>query len=430
MPVSNTVAVDDLQVGMFVHLDLGWMRHPFPLSSFRIASPEQIETIRQLGVGRVRWAPEKSELGEQPGASAEGAPDPGIDAADAAPTAESDAQRETRRRRELLATQREATRRCEQQYVEAGQALRESYLRALHEPEKALEDTQVLVGALTDKMLIDGELCIRLLSISAGDRACAHGMNVAVVSLLMGRAMALPAPEMTALGVGALLHDVGKLELPERLRHAEDRAAGEDLEAYREHVARGVALGRRMGMDDGALMVLAQHHEMADGSGFPLRLSAERMTIAARIVALVNRYDNLCNPTQLTRALTPHEALSMLFAQSRSKFDVPILNTFIRMMGVYPAGSIVQLTDERHAMVVGVNSTRPLKPRVLVYDPQVPPEEALVLDLERAGDIGIRRSLPPAKLSREAFEYLAPRPRVTYYFEPAGAGAGDRGPAP
>ena len=87
------------------------------------------------------------------------------------------------------------------------------------------------------------------------------------------------------------------------------------------------------------------------------------MSAAARIVALVNRYDNLCNPPSLAKALTPHEALSLLFAQARSQFDATMLNAFIRMMGVYPAGSVVQLTDDRYALVMSVNSTRPLKPQ-------------------------------------------------------------------
>jgi hypothetical protein len=139
--------------------------------------------------------------------------------------------------------------------------------------------------------------------------------------------------------------------------------------------------------------------------------------MAARVVSLVNRYDNLCNPQARTLALTPHEAVSVLFAQGRQRFDATVLNAFIRMMGVYPAGSLVQLTDDRFALVVGVNSSRPLKPRVLVHDPRVPRSEALVLDLEQMPDLGIRRSLPASKLPAPTIEYLDPRPRVSYYFE-------------
>ena len=165
--------------------------------------------------------------------------------------------------------------------------------------------------------------------------------------------------------------------------------------------------------------MLAEHHELADGSGFPQRLGLERIGIGARIVSLVNRYDNLCNPLQPAQAMTPHEALSLLFAQCRTKFDATMLNAFIRMMGVYPPGSIVQLTDERHATVVSCNSSRPLKPRVLVHDPRVPAAEALLLDLDGCPDLGIRRSLKAGQLPAAVRDYLSPRPRTVYYFEPA-----------
>ncbi|MES2992974.1 MAG: HD domain-containing phosphohydrolase, partial [Pseudomonadota bacterium] len=223
---------------------------------------------------------------------------------------------------------------------------------------------------------------------------------------------------MLDLGVGAMLHDIGKLDLPDRVRHREDHFSGSELRFYEEHVAHGVSHARKMGLSAGATLVIAQHHEHADGSGFPLRLNTDRMTAAARIVSLVNRYDNLCNPHVAAKALTPHESLSLLFAQGKTKFDTAILGAFIRMMGVYPAGSTVQLTDDRYAMVVGVNSTRPLKPRVLVHEPKVPRDEALVLDLETAQGLGIRRSIKPVQLPVNSLEYLAPRPRVAYFFEP------------
>jgi hypothetical protein len=187
----------------------------------------------------------------------------------------------------------------------------------------------------------------------------------------------------------------------------------------------GVATGRRMGLNEAALSVIAQHHEMADGSGFPARLNVDRMAIGARIVALVNRYDKLCNPAQIASAMTPHEALSLLFAQCRTKFDATMLNAFIRMMGVYPPGSLVQLTDDRFATVVSCNSSRPLKPRVLVCDTKVPVDEALLLNLDGQVDLGIRRSLKATQLPAAARDYLSPRQRRVYFFEPAPVDAAD-----
>ena len=188
--------------------------------------------------------------------------------------------------------------------------------------------------------------------------------------MLMGKSLRLTDGEILDLGVGALLHDIGKLDLPARVRHREEHFTASEAKFYEEHVTHGVSHALKMGLSAGATLVIAQHHEHADGSGFPLKLGSERMTPASCIVALVNRYDNLCNPAVAAKALTPHEALSLLFAQGKNKFDPAILNAFIKMMGVYPPGSVVQLTDDRYGMVVSVNSSRPLRPRVVHRDPR------------------------------------------------------------
>ena len=418
--MNDKIAVQDLCVGMYVHLDLGWMRHPFPLSSFRIVTQEQIDTIRKLGLSSLRWVPEKSELAGQGAGAEAGNGLPRTGPADETPTVTgpTPAEREAALRRAALRRQREAATLCERQYLEAGQALRGSHLRALTDPVQAREDAEALTRALVDKMLTRGETCVRLLTTCAGDRASTHALNVTVISLLMARRLEVNEDQLVELGVGALMHDIGKLEMAERLRHVDEHMTASELAAYQEHVAHGLAVGQRMGLGADALAVIAQHHEAADGSGFPARLGGDRINQAARIVAIVNRYDNLCNPVVLARAITPHEALSLLFAQQRSRFDATVLNAFIRMMGVYPAGSVVQLTDDRFALVMAVNSMRPLKPRVLVHDPAVPRDEALLLDLETVPELGIRRSLNAAKLPRPALDYLAPRPRVNYFFEP------------
>jgi hypothetical protein len=139
-----------------------------------------------------------------------------------------------------------------------------------------------------------------------------------------------------------------------------------------------------------------------------------RLTVAARIVALVNRYDNLCHPLLASRALTPHEALSHLFSQGQKRWDAAVLNTFVRMMGVYPPGSVVQLTDDRFAVVESVNAARPLKPKVSV---QTAGEEPALLDLAQDPSLGIRRSLPAAQLPPALRAHLLPRPRSAWFFQ-------------
>lgn len=419
--MSTTIAVEDLRVGMYVQLDGGWLSHPFPLSSFRLTAPEQIATLRGLGLERVRWVPEKSQVEGAAGAAAPPA-GPAQAPATGAPASPVGDDLVAAQRRSWLAAQREAAQLCERQYGEAARVWREVHDGVTARPQEAGRTSEALTQAMLDKMLAAEEVGIRLVA-GGGDRSAAHALNVAVISLLMGRTLGLAAAEMLDLGVGALLHDIGKLDVADRFRHAEDGFSAAELGAYRDHVGKGVLLGQRMTLAPGALAVLAQHHEQVDGSGFPQRLRGDRMAMGARIVAIVNRYDNLCNPASRTLALTPHEAVAMLFAQGRARFDAGVLAAFIRMMGVYPAGSLVQLTDDRYALVVGVNSSRPLKPRVLVHDtaPVRGRAEAggpQLLDLERSQDLGIRRSLPASKLPPNALQALDPRPRVAYFFEP------------
>lgn len=400
----ETIAVADLRIGMFVQLDGGWLSHPFPLSAFRITDAGQLVTLQALGLKQVRWIPERSDLG--PAATAQADTGAALPAAVAAQS-----------RQQRLAAQRAAAQLCEQQYGEAARSWREACDGVVADPLAARGTTEALASAMMDKMLAGAELSIRLVNGATSDRAAAHALNVAVISMLIGRAMALASKDMLDLGVGALAHDLGKIEMPERLRHQDMGLAPAEVDAYRQHVNKGVLLGQRMTLSAGAMSVLAQHHECADGSGFPLRLTSDRMSAMARIVAIVNRYDNLCNPSTRLPALTPHEAVSTLFAQGGTRFDTAVMGVFVRLMGIYPAGSLVQLTDDRFALVTGVNATRPLKPCVLVHDAKIPREEALLLDLEQQPNLGIRRSIPSARLPAPALAYLDPRPRVSYYFE-------------
>jgi putative nucleotidyltransferase with HDIG domain len=419
--MAATIAVEELRIGMFIQLDGGWLSHPFPVSNFRLSTPEQLATVRGLGLREVRWVPEKSDLGPPPSALGSGsssdaaAQEVGLPAA--SPPALTEAQLAAQDRHMRLLQQREAALECEQQHGEATRALRGVFDAVHKNPAAAGAQSAALTQTMLNKMLAAQDVGIRLVK-TGNDAEAAHGMNVSVVSLLIGRTLGLAEDELLDLGVGALLHDVGKCQVAPRFRHLQEGFSAPELQAYRDHVVHGVRLAQGMGLTPGATSVVAQHHELADGSGFPQRLGNDRIGMAARIVAIVNRYDNLCNPRSRQPALTPHEAVSILFAQSRNRFDGAVLNTFIRMMGVYPAGSLVQLTDDRFAMVMGANSSRPLKPRVLVHDPKVPRSDALLLDLEMEPDLGIRRSVPAPKVPAAALSYLDPRPNVSYYFEP------------
>lgn len=437
---AQFIDIDDVRIGTYVYVDLGWIKHPFALNSFKIGSRDQIDTLIKLGVTRIRWSPEKSapeptdaagvaeptadgKVGADGAAATAGAATNGTAARQAiaaAVAAEAAALAEERRQRhEKLAAQRAGLEICEREFTTAARAYRQVTDQIDSQPETARAQVAQLVDGMVSSMLAQEETAIRLLSESVGERAGQHSVNVTVISLLLGKTLGLDAARLGILGGGALLHDIGITALPERLRWLDHQFGSAERRLYQEHVAHGVAIGTRMKLPPEQLAIIAQHHELADGRGYPKQLDGEQIAPLARIVALVNLYDNLCNPGNPTQAITPHEALALIFAQMRQQFDNKVLMPFIRMMGVYPPGSVVELTDGRLALVVSVNAARPLKPNVVIHEPRVPRDEALLEDLERHGELGIRRSLKPLQLPKAAFDYLAPRQRICYFFERA-----------
>lgn len=397
---------------MFVQLDVGWMNHPFPVSSFRISSAEQLATLQSLGFAQLRVLPDKSDplpSTAAPAPSAErAAPEAGQAAPDTAP---------------LLEEQHQELQTCERSFSQATRDYQRITDMVLDQPQQACTLGAALVGACVDELLDHGDSVIRLLSEDVGVRSAQHPINVMVLCLLLGRTQQLSGEALRALGLAALLHDMGKQTLAPQVREPYGHLKAPDMARYCSHVAASVALAQQMQLPDEVITAIAEHHERTDGSGFPGGLQGLSLGCYGQMLALVNHYDRLCNPSHGATAMTPHEALSILFAQCQSKFDPALLGAFIRMMGVYPPGSVVQLLNDRYAIVVAVNSARPLRPRIVLYAPEQPKEQAPVLNLEDHPDLGIRRSLRPAQLPREVLDYLSPRQRICYFFERA-VGAG------
>ncbi len=408
---------------MFVQLDLGWMNHPFPVSSFRIASAEQLASLRALGVAHLRVVPDKSDpdsclsLAHAQDGAAPPKPEPESES-ESEPVAAADEPAPA------LAQHNDALQNCERSFGQATQDYQRITELVADQPAQALALGQALVGACVDELLEHGDSVIRLLSEDVGVRSAQHSVNVMVLCLLLGRALQLPGDDLRALGLAALLHDIGKQRLPLHVREPYTHLNAQDMARYCSHVAASVSIAEQMQLPRDVVQAIAQHHERTDGSGFPMRLQGVALGRYGQMLALVNHYDRLCNPSHGAAAMTPHEALSMLFAQCQTQFDPALLGTFIRMMGVYPPGSVVQLLNDRYAIVVAVNAARPLRPRVVLYAPQQSKEQAQVINLEDHPELGIRRSLRPAQLPREVLDYLSPRRRICYFFERAvGVGA-------
>ena len=166
------------------------------------------------------------------------------------------------------------------------------------------------------------------------------------------------------------------------------------------------------------LDVILKHHENIDGSGYPSKLQGDAILMPVRIVSVANTYDNLCNHIDVRQSLTPHEALSTMFVQRRSQFDLKIMTTLVKMLGIYPPGTLVELSNGMVGLVVNVTIGEPMRPQVLIYNENVRQDDAMILDLSlESKDIFITNSMRPGSVRPEIITYLNFRKKINYYVD-------------
>ena len=402
-------AVEHLQPGVFISLaNLGWLDHPFMLNAFCISSEKQISTLKAMGLKEVSWDPARSKTQPLAVSKAPLEEDFGAAALDGM-------LREKRRRVERVRAHREQFARHEREYEKDTATARDLLKLLAPRPMEAHSQAKALVGHMVDSLIAAESEVVHLVNSKGKEIGQAsHSLNVSVLSLLLGKALRLSEEEMKWLGMGALFHDAGKSEVPLRILRASSRTQPEE-EFYRAHVGYGIKV--IAGIRDLAVPVrniIACHHECWDGSGFPNRLVAEKIPKLARIVALANRYDNLCNPFDVKQSKTPAETITHLFKKEAAHFQTEMLQVFVKTLGVYPAGSFVGLSNGAIGLVIESNSADILHPLLMLYDPDIPRAEAILLDL-RDADLAVTSAINPATLPMEVIEYLAPRGRVDYY---------------
>jgi putative nucleotidyltransferase with HDIG domain len=414
--------MDQLKVGLYIYLDLKWFEHPFAFNNFKIKDEEQIAIIKTLGLTKVRYDAARSDQRPAPTEAATAAEKP------AAPVLrEHPALAAKRALVEKIKLQREASARVEAAFVDTAKTIHNVEKNLLTHPEETLQQADQLVEQIADSILSAPELALHVMSDKLGsDEMYFHSLNVTTLSMMMARDIKLPQEAVKVLGMGALFHDIGWREIPKKILMKMEPLTLAERNYFELHCQYGVEIAQNLKLPAATQAIIFEHHELYDGSGYPRKLKGETINLLSRIVAVANFYDELCNPLNVANALTPHEALSTMFAKLRAKFDPRLLQVFVRCLGVYPPGTIVQLSNGVIGMVATINTARPMKPMVVVYDAQIPKEEAILVDMESEVDVNIAKAIRPAQLSRDIYNYLSPRKQVSYYFD---AGSPNKDPA-
>lgn len=195
-----------------------------------------------------------------------------------------------------------------------------------------------------------------------------HSVRCAVWATVFGRHLGLPTDTLINLATGCLLMDVGMTRLPrELLQQDNQRLSSEQQREYRAHVKHGLALLEQAeGVNDQVLAVVEYHHERHDGTGYPHGLKEQDIPLLARIAGIVDTYDALTSPRPWCEARTATEAVSLLYSERDKAFQGGLVERFIQAIGVYPTGTLVEMSNREVAIVIAQNPTRRLRPQVMV----------------------------------------------------------------
>jgi HD-GYP domain-containing protein (c-di-GMP phosphodiesterase class II) len=424
--------VGDLRPGHFIEIPGGWWSHNFIRSSFLIESPRVLDELRAAGIEQVTVLLDKSTIpfpappdldiqrSEHPAGSLPSTPQPpGTLATEgAAPDAPTTLRQALQRGSEMRRKQEAA----EQAHTAALQEAQFVIKNLMAAGAEVAARTREFVGNAVSTVMAD-DATLHLLSSRQGEMSLRfHSLQVMTLGLLTGKRMGLGETELQDLATAALFHDTGIGRLQDSVRMSAGGGSRIEQEAYQSHVLYSVEMAKSNGaVSKAALAAILTHHEAFNGTGYPKKLAGEAIPLLGRILAVADRYDYLVNPTASPLGMTPAEALVRLFQQEAARFDKQILHAFAKSIGIYPPGSIVQLSDGRYGIVIGVNTEALMCPSVLVYEPSVPKGQAPVLDLLETADVNIKNCLAAAMVPKDVLDYLNPRGRVAYFYSRGGA---------
>lgn len=211
-----------------------------------------------------------------------------------------------------------------------------------------------------------------------------HSLNVCVLALLFGRHLGLEGDELHDLGFAALLHDVGKMRVPIEVLNKADALSDGEMALMQQHTRHGYDILRNTpGVPPEVAEVAYCHHERVDGSGYPRGLSAARISRHALIVAVVDVYDAVTSDRVYHLGISPHEALNLMYGETHRSFPPDLLEAFIRCLGIFPIGSLIELSTGEVAVVMTVNRHERLHPVVslLLDSDKQPYRQHRLLDL-------------------------------------------------
>ncbi len=265
------------------------------------------------------------------------------------------------------------------------------------------------VRSLVDNVISNRRAMLQLTGLKNYDEyTYFHSANVAVLAISLGSAISNDYRFLSALGTGALLHDIGKLSLDQQVLNKEGSLTPEEWAHVRRHPVDGAQMVALMpGVDRSAIVTVLEHHMRYDGTGYPEVRKPRRQRLASRIVAVADSFDAMTSKRSYSVARVQDEAVTQLAQSAGTSLDPDLVRLFIRLVGIYPPRSVVRLTSGEVALVVQPGDLDPMRPVVRIVA-RADGELITPVDLDLAGvtDVGVAETIDPRRINVDVDSYF------------------------
>lgn len=345
---------------MFIDkLDGNWLQHPFWKSSFKLDSPKQLKTLQESAVTHVWIDTGKGlDVSDQPDNDAANetiaVSSPAVTDTTTAPQRRIPIEKEMSAARKTLEKARQATMAVLQE-ARMGNSVSTADVAPL------VEEISASIERNASAMLTVSRMKTK------DDYTYLHSVAVCALMIALGKQLNYQG-SLHALGMAGLLHDVGKMSIPDEILNKPGKLTDDEFKVVLEHPRNGWELLKQSDdIDDIALDVCLHHHERVDGNGYPDKLSGEALTLEARMGAICDVYDAITSDRCYKKGWEPAYALKKMAEWKDGHFDETIFQAFVKTIGIYPSGTLLKLKSGRLAVVTEQGTQSLLTPIVKVF---------------------------------------------------------------
>lgn len=352
--MERKVSTEDIKIGMYVsRLDRPWLESPFLFQGFFIKDGDDIRDLKKhcqyVYIDLLKGAPAARYLDDTQQRLPQGD--------QVAPVVYED-----------TASVKEELPRAREIHKEAAELVSNIMAEIRAGKVVSLDAVEGVVKEMVGSILRNPDAFMWLTRLKDKDSyTYGHAIDACTLATAFGRQLGFPKERLQRLAMSAMLFDVGKMRLPEGLLRKPGALTERERMLLRKHVEFGVAaLSKAQGVDKETLEAVWTHHERFNGKGYPRGLVGKNIPLFGRITAIVDCYDAICSQRPYSDPISPHEAILKLYEWRGHDFQEDLVEHFIQSLGVYPAGTLVELSSGEVAVVIAQNRFRRLRPKVML----------------------------------------------------------------